>query len=135
MTNPQPAAFPQVTGRAERIVYPPNERLLRLRALVHLLDTCITLPGGYRIGLDPIIGLVPGIGDLLAAGLSLYIVREAAKLRIPKWILLRMLGNVGLEVLIGLIPVLGDAFDAAFKVNVRNLRLIELHYSAAKNSV
>ena len=76
---------PQVTGRAERIVYPPNPRLERLRFLANLLDTCITLPGGYRIGLDPILGLVPGVGDVIGAGLSLYLVREAANLGIPKW--------------------------------------------------
>lgn len=126
---------PQVTGRAERIVYPPNVRLERLRFLANLLDTCIMLPGGYRIGLDPILGLIPGVGDLIGAGISLYIVREAAKLGIPKWVVLRMLANVGTEALIGFIPVLGDVFDAAFKANMRNLRLLELHYSPAKNAV
>ena len=123
---------PAVTGRAERIVYPPNARLERLRFLANLLDTCIMLPGGYRIGIDPILGLVPGIGDLIGAAISLYIVREASKLGIPKWILLRMLANVGVEALIGFVPVLGDVFDAAFKANVRNLRLLDLHYSPGR---
>ena len=128
--NEQPA----VAGRAERIVYPPNSRLERVRFLARLLDSCFTLPGGYRIGIDPILGLLPGIGDVIGAGLSLYMVREAAKLGISKWIVLRMLGNVGLEALVGVIPVLGDLFDAAFKANVRNLRLLELHYSPGRTS-
>ncbi len=128
--NEQPA----VAGRAERIVYPPNPRLERVRFLARLLDSCFILPGGYRIGIDPILGLLPGIGDVIGAGLSLYMVREAAKLGISKWVVLRMLGNVGLEALIGVIPVLGDLFDAAFKANVRNLRLLELHYSPGRTS-
>ena len=121
-----------VTGHAERIVYPTDPRLQRLRFLANLLDSCIMLPGGYRIGIDPILGLIPVVGDLLGAGLSLYVVREAAKLGIPKWIVVRMLANVGIETLIGFVPVLGDLFDAAFKANIRNLRLLELHYSPAK---
>ena len=125
---------PQVTGRAERIAYPPNLRLERVRFLANLLDTCITLPGGYRIGLDPILGLIPVVGDIIGAGLSLYLVREAAKLGIPRWIMLRMIANVGVEALIGFVPVLGDIFDAAFKANMRNLRLLELHYSPGRNA-
>ena len=123
--NEQPA----VTGRAERIVYPANPRLDRVRFLANLLDTCIVLPNGFRIGIDPILGLIPVVGDLLGVGLSLYLVREAARLGVPRWILMRMLGNVALEGLIGVVPVLGDLFDAAFKANIRNLRLIEMHYS------
>jgi hypothetical protein len=130
MTDQQPV----ITGRAERIVYPPNPRLERIRFLANLLDTCIVLPGGFRIGLDPILGLIPGVGDVLGAALSLYLVREASKLGIRKRILLRMVGNVAIEALLGLVPVVGDGFDAVWKANVRNLRLIELHYSPAKNA-
>lgn len=130
MTNEQPA----VTGHAERIVYPPNPRLERVRFLANLLDTCIVLPNGFRIGIDPILGLIPGVGDVIGAGLSLYLVREAAKLGVPKRILWRMLWNVGVEALVGIIPVLGDLFDAAWKANVRNLRLLELHYSPGRSA-
>lgn len=119
-------------GRAERITYPPNPRLLRIRFVSNLLDTCIGLPGGMRIGIDPIIGLIPGIGDLVAMAMSLYLVYEAALLGLPKRILLRMLTNVGFEMLTGIIPVLGDVFDAVWKANMRNLRLVELHYSPAR---
>lgn len=119
-------------GRAERIVYPVNPRLQRIRFLSNLLDQCFTLPGGMRIGIDPIIGLLPGIGDLVATALSLYLVYEAARLGIRKRILLRMLVNVSLEMLAGTFPVIGDIFDAVWKANMRNLRLVELHYSPSR---
>lgn len=139
MTNQQQVgqgvpAEPPVTGRAERIVYPPNVRLQRIRFLANLLDTCFVLPGGYRIGIDPILGLIPGVGDIIGAALSLYLVREASRLGISKWIVFRMVGNVGVEALIGCVPVLGDLFDAAFKANIRNLRLLELHYSPGSSA-
>ncbi|HKQ36691.1 MAG TPA: DUF4112 domain-containing protein [Verrucomicrobiae bacterium] len=118
-----------VTGQAERIAYPPNRRLQHVRFFSNLLDQCITLPGGFRIGIDPIIGLIPGIGDALSALLSLYLVYQAALLGLRKRILLRMVGNVAIESLVGTFPVLGDVFDAVWKANMRNLRLIELHYA------
>lgn len=119
-------------GRAERITYPTNPRLQRLRWFSNLLDQCITLPGGMRIGIDPIIGLVPAVGDLIATALSLYLVYEAARLGLPKRILLRMLGNVALESLMGTFPILGDLFDAVWKANMRNMRLVDLHYSPSR---
>ena len=120
---------PQVERRAERIQYPVSPRLQRIRFVSNLLDQCITLPGGMRIGIDPIVGLVPGVGDLAATAMSLYLVYEAARLGLPKRVLMRMLGNVALEMLMGTFPVLGDLFDAVWKANMRNLRLVELHHS------
>ena len=117
------------TGRAERIQYPVNPRLQRMRFFSNLLDQCITLPGGMRIGIDPIVGLVPGVGDLAATAMSLYLVYEAARLGLPKRVLLRMLVNVALEMLMGTFPILGDIFDAVWKANMRNMRLVELHHS------
>lgn len=99
----------------------------RLRRLTELLDTAIRLPGGFRIGWDAIIGLVPGVGDVTGAALSLYVVFHAARLGASRATLLRMLGNVGLEALVGAVPLLGDLFDAAFKANTRNLALLEAH--------
>lgn len=125
--------LPTVTGGAERIVYPPNRRLQHVRFFSNLLDQCIVLPGGFRIGIDPIIGLIPGFGDVLSAALSLYIVYQAALLGLPKRFLLRMLGNIAIETLVGTFPVLGDVFDAVWKANMRNLRLIELHYAPAND--
>jgi hypothetical protein len=120
------------TGRAQRIHYPVNPRLQRMRFFSNLLDQCITLPGGMRIGIDPIVGLVPAIGDLASTAMSLYLVYEAARLGLPKRILLRMLVNVAFEMLMGTFPVLGDLFDAVWKANMRNLRLVELHYSPSQ---
>jgi hypothetical protein len=97
----------------------------RLKRLAWLLDSAIPLPGGYRIGLDGLIGLVPGLGDVVAALLSSYIVVEAACLRVPASVLLRMGLNVALELIIGAVPVAGDLFDFAFKANERNVRLLE----------
>jgi hypothetical protein len=103
------------------------ERVRRLRSLAWLLDNSIPLPGGYRIGLDAVIGLVPGLGDAIGALLSAYIINEARSLGAPRSILLRMLGNVAIETVIGAIPFAGDLFDAAFKANSRNLALLA-HY-------
>ncbi|WP_232818210.1 DUF4112 domain-containing protein [Zobellella maritima] len=101
----------------------------RLARLAWLLDSSIRLPGGFRIGLDGIIGLVPGVGDLAAAGLSSYILMEAARMKVPGSLLARMGLNVLLELLVGTIPVIGDLFDFAFKANKRNVRLIEAYHN------
>lgn len=103
-----------------------EETLERLRSLSKLLDTAINIPIiNYRIGWDAIIGLVPGIGDAAGLLFSAYIVFEAARLEVPKNILARMMFNVALEFIIGTVPLFGDLFDAAFKANIRNVRLLE----------
>lgn len=102
-----------------------HERLQRLRSIAWLLDNSIPLPGGMRIGLDAIIGLVPGIGDAIGAVISAYIINEARALGAPRSVLLRMTGNVMIETIIGAIPFAGDLFDAAYKSNMRNLALLE----------
>lgn len=99
----------------------------RLRRLAWLLDNSIPLPGGYRIGLDGLIGLVPGIGDAAGALVSSYMVVEAGRLGASKALLLRMAFNVLLETLVGAIPFAGDLFDFVYKANLRNLRLLEGH--------
>lgn len=96
--------------------------------LAWLLDSSIRLPGGFRIGLDGLIGLVPGVGDLVAAGLSAYIMVEAARMKLPAGVLARMGLNVLLELLVGSIPLFGDLFDFAFKANQRNVRLMDAHF-------
>jgi hypothetical protein len=100
------------------------ERIKRLRSLAWLMDNSIPLPGGLRIGIDAIIGLVPGIGDAIGALISAYIVNEARDMGAPRSVLLRMMGNVMIETVIGAIPFAGDLFDAAFKANSRNLALL-----------
>lgn len=116
-------------GGASRIDYPANPRLQRMRALSRFLDNSILLPGGYRIGADPLIGLIPAAGDLIAAGLSFWLIYDAALLGLPGRVLGKMLGNVVVEMIVGSIPGLGDLFDAAWKANARNMRLVDLYYS------
>lgn len=99
--------------------------LRQLRALARLLDSSIPLPGGYRIGLDGLIGLIPGFGDAVGASLSAYIVWRAAQVGASWTTLLRMAGNVLIDGFVGLIPILGDLFDFAFKANQRNMELLE----------
>ena len=96
----------------------------RLDALAYLLDNSIPIPGVGRIGFDALIGLIPGFGDAAGALLSAYIVVEAARAGAPAPVLVRMLGNVGLEALVGTVPFLGDLFDAGFKANARNVKLL-----------
>ena len=117
---------PALTQRPKATVgtFMPRE-LERLRTLSRLLDSAFVVPGTkYRVGLDAIVGLVPGIGDAISAVFSLYIVFQAARMGVPK---ATMLGNVGVDTIVGEIPLLGDLFDAGFKSNMRNLALIERH--------
>jgi uncharacterized protein DUF4112 len=111
----------------------PESRAKRVRALAKLLDNAITVPGTrWKIGFDPIVGLIPGIGDLIAAVLSGYIILEAARAEVSSITLARMLVNVGIDTLVGAIPALGDVFDAAWKSNTRNVALLERHLASEK---
>jgi hypothetical protein len=102
-----------------------SSALSRLDALSRLLDAAITIPGTrFRIGLDGLLGLIPGIGDSLGAVFSAYIIVEAARLGAPKTLLLRMIGNVAVESIVGAVPILGDLFDFAWKANLRNVALL-----------
>ena len=97
----------------------------RLARTARLLDSSIRLPGGYRIGWDGIIGLIPGFGDLAGLALSGWVLFGAARLGVPRQVLARMGLNIALEALVGTVPVLGDLFDFAFKANERNVRLAQ----------
>jgi hypothetical protein len=96
-----------------------------LNRLAWLLDSSIPIPGTrFSIGLDALIGLVPFLGDLIGVALSTYIVGEAARLGTSRSVLARMVFNVAVEGLAGLVPLAGDVFDAAWKANQRNVRLL-----------
>ncbi|WP_051361999.1 DUF4112 domain-containing protein [Solimonas soli] len=100
----------------------------RLRRVARLLDSGLAVPGtSWRIGLEALIGLIPGIGDLAGALLGAYFVVEALQLRAPRGVIGRMLGNIVLDLLLGVLPVVGDVADFAFKSNERNLRLLDRH--------
>lgn len=110
-------------NNAERLII-----LNRIRKLSRLMDTAIKIPIiNVRIGLDPIFGLVPGAGDLIATSFSLYILYLAFKFQIPQAVWSKMIFNIGLEAAVGTVPILGDLFDAFYKSNVRNLDLLEQH--------
>jgi Domain of unknown function (DUF4112) len=109
-------------------------RVKRLREYSRLLDSAIAIPGtGYRFGLDPIIGLVPGGGDTVGLVLSAYILYEAAQLGAAKGTLGQMAFNILLETVAGSVPVLGDIFDVTWKANVRNVRLLEDHLKVVEH--
>jgi hypothetical protein len=100
----------------------------RLESLAWLLDSSIRLPRtNFRIGLDGLIGLIPGIGDTFGGIMSSYIIAEAGRMGLPKSTLIRMTYNVLIETLIGMIPVAGDLFDITWKANNRNIKLLQAH--------
>ena len=100
--------------------------LERARTFTRLMESVIRIPGtGITIGLDPLLGLVPGFGDAAGAALAGYLVVLAARVGAPGAVVLRMLGNVALDTAAGSLPVLGDLFDFAWKSNSRNLALLE----------
>jgi hypothetical protein len=101
------------------------DRGTTLRRLAWLLDEALPIPGtNQRVGLDALLGLVPGVGDTLGALLSTYIIVEAARRGASPWLVARMLGNVAVETLIGVVPIAGDVFDVVWKANIRNLELL-----------
>lgn len=103
-------------------------RLSRVKTLTRLLDSSIRIPGTRRtFGLDPLIGLVPWLGDAIGACLSAWLVWQSARLGASRSTLVRMLWNVAVETLLGVVPLLGDLFDATWKANSRNLALLERH--------
>ncbi len=106
-----------------------DSRIADVEALARWMDYVFVLPGGFRYGLAGIIGLIPGIGDVFDALLSLYIVGRAVQLGIPRVTLMRMVLNVGIESVGGALPILGALFDSVFKANRRNYQLLKNHLS------
>src|SRR5688572_2743378 len=102
-----------------------------VRGLARLLDSAIAIPGtNFRVGLDALIGLVPGLGDFAGAAMSGYIVLAAARLGAPKPVLFRMILNVAIDGIVGSVPVLGDLFDAGWRSNTRNTALLDRHLAS-----
>jgi len=107
---------------------PTDDPLARARALTNLLDNAVRVPGtSMRFGLDPVLGLIPGLGDVAGAALSGYVVLLASQLGAPTTVIVRMLGNVVIDTVGGTLPLIGDLFDAGWKSNSRNLVLLERH--------
>ena len=103
-------------------------RIEHLRRVAYWLDEGVPLPGTrYRIGLDPILGLVPGVGDAAGAVMAVAILVEAGRRGTSRLTLTRIATNIALDAALGAVPLLGDAFDALWKANLRNVALLEQH--------
>ena len=97
-----------------------------IRQIRKWMDEAVTLPGTkLKFGLDPIIGLIPGIGDLSSAAIGAYVLKAANKLGVPTIVMVRMLFNLAIDALIGLIPIVGDYLDVLYKANSKNVALVE----------
>ena len=105
-----------------------QRRLNALRSLQYFLDDAFRVPGTkIRFGWDPIVGLVPWVGDLLTALFSCAIILQAHQMRLPRVVQLRMLLNVGIDVIVGVVPIVGDVADVFWKSNTKNFALLERH--------
>ncbi|GJE41804.1 DUF4112 domain-containing protein [Methylobacterium soli] len=122
-------AAPRDPATAFRVADTSREAsLARLEKLAHLLDSAFLIPGtNRRVGIDAVIGLVPIVGDFAGMLMSSYILYEARRLGVPRWLLARMALNVAFDGMVGAVPLAGDLFDAAFKANRRNVRLLRRH--------
>jgi hypothetical protein len=115
--------------REQDVLYPEvvDPRIADVEAVARWLDYAFRLPGGFRFGLSGPIGLIPGIGDIVDAIFSVYIIARAVQVGIPRVTIARMLVNIGIEAAGGAIPFLGALFDTAFKANRRNYLLLRSH--------
>ena len=112
------------SSRAER--FRAAER--RIGRVTHALDDLIAVPGTpVRVGLDPIIGLIPVVGDVVSGIVGAWVIGEAARFGVPRIVLGRMVVNLAVDLAIGAIPLLGDLFGVAFRSNTRNLALFRRH--------
>jgi hypothetical protein len=117
-----------VRARNSVEVYRPGERLPAndrwMETIARIMDGAIPI-GPWKIGLDPLLGLAPGIGDVIAALISMLIVARAVQAGIPRIAVARMAANIAIDTLVGAIPLFGDLFDFGFKSNTKNLRIYE----------
>ncbi len=109
-------------------IYQPGEKLPAedrwMRQLAHVMDDAIPI-GPWSVGLDSVLGLIPGLGDMIGALISMLIVARAVQAGIPRVAVARMVTNIAIDTLVGSIPVLGDAFDVAYRSNLMNLKIYE----------
>ncbi len=109
----------------------PDPRLREARLVARWLDAAFRIPGtDLRIGLDPIIGLFPGVGDVATSVAAAYVLLVAWRLGAPAVLVARMGLNLAVDAVVGAVPLLGDLFDAGFKANLRNVRLLETWLAA-----
>ncbi len=104
-----------------------TQKLKRLKIISNTLDSKFHGPFGVKFGLDALIGLIPVVGDWITAGMSIFIISEAASMGVPPATLIRMGINVAIENIIDMIPIVGNLFDFYWKANDRNMKLLEKH--------
>lgn len=105
-----------------------NELSPTVAWLATLMDDAYQIPGtNYRIGLDAIIGVIPGVGDLITLAVGGMVMKEARRLGVSRWTRTRMAVNYLVDFVVGTIPFAGDVFDVAFKANRKNIRLLQKH--------
>ena len=128
--------MPLFRNKTQKPWSPQNEaRLKRVRLLSRLLDEQFRIPGTtYRVGLDGLLGLIPGVGDAAGALLSVYILYEAIRLGASSTVLLRMIANIGIDTVGGAIPIVGDIFDMAWKTNRKNAALLHAYLASQRTS-
>lgn len=108
-----------------------NENLVRFAKFSKRLDTQFSLPGvPFKFGLDGLLGLVPGVGDLITGTMGLYALKIAYDERLPWHVHGRLLGNLALDSLVGVIPLVGDIFDFAFHAHRKNYKILERRIQA-----
>lgn len=124
------AKSPVISNQQENI----NPALRQIESLAKLMDAQFRLPGtNMRFGLDGIIGLIPGAGDMSTFAVSSYMLWIMAKNGASGYVMARMVLNVLIDALVGIVPLLGDLFDFAFKANMRNMRLMQQHYKEGRH--
>lgn len=122
------AHFDRLADAMPEIGRDPASVRQRIEAMEALLERSFTLPVINRqFGLDFLLGLVPVVGDIIAAVMGSWLVWEARNLGMPKWKIARMFGNIGVDLVVGAVPFIGDAADFVFRSNSRNLRIIRRH--------
>ncbi|MGF1551688.1 MAG: DUF4112 domain-containing protein [Paracoccaceae bacterium] len=128
-----PGEGPEVEDPARlRAIHPDGmqdhdfeRRVKRIESFAHLMDTSIALPVvGWRVGLDGLIGLIPGVGDTVTTAASTWLVAEGWRLGARKRVMGRMLVNLGIDWVIGLVPLIGDILDIGYKANAKNARML-----------
>jgi hypothetical protein len=103
-----------------------EQKLAHIRGLARFLDESIPVPGTkYKIGVEPIVGLIPGVGDFFGVTLSAYIILRAADLGVSAATIIRMIINLVIDGVIGSLPFVGDLFDLVWKANKRNIAIVE----------
>jgi hypothetical protein len=128
MTETPDRPTPKLSRNMPGLGSDPGSVRQRIEAMENLLERMFVIPGINRpVGLDVILDVIPGVGTISAAALGSYIAWEARNLRMSKWQVARMAGNIGFDMLLGLIPFVGAIPDFFFRSNTRNLRIIRKH--------